>query len=417
MLSCLNTRLTTAGTFAVEIRYDVLGSQPLTEGDICDWHCSLFLRPLPKRYIASIILNRLTKPLNASRVFLDKLRQMIQFLRDESGVYPQDSSEYLSALCESLAQRSCSSKLAAALTSKYPTLRHRCEDHENCSDILEAGPLPTHLKIIAAVVVKDSKLVRALLPKLLQTDEWRCEIFGSPLWLAVDQKDTPTIRTILHWLERIYGPDSPAPAYLLGKKQRVEILIAIDRAFVTSNLKVLQALLSFYNYRFGPSGRGRYDQWLYEAYRIASKRYLEAVLAVAKRGREVISREGLLHVIRYANPKHINTLVSTKALDINRNFSNTTPLIAAVRSGSLDIIRAILDAGADINSGWFSYSAMGVAFSTKQKQEHKIRIVKLLLERGAELPATDQWPKAGKRGTSQIRALLEEEQKKRKNQA
>ncbi|KAH7070676.1 hypothetical protein BKA63DRAFT_569043 [Paraphoma chrysanthemicola] len=403
-------------TFAVEIQYDVLHSQPLGEDDIPQWSWSTSVRPLPTRYVASIVRYRLNKPLNASPEFLDKLRQMIQFLRDESDVYPQDSPEYLNVLCESLAQRSCTQQLAAALTCKYTALRHRCEDHEDCSDILKDGPLPTHLKIIAAVVIKDSKLVLALLPKLLQTDEWRCEIFGSPLCLAVEHKDTKTVHTILHWLESIYGPDAAAPGYLLGEKQKLEILSAIDRAFVANNLKVLQTLLSFYAHRFGPSGRYTYNGWLCKAYGLANTGYLEAVLAVAKRGREVISREGLVNMTRYAESSHINILVSTKALDIDRDFYKATPLTAAVRSGSLDKIRAILDAGADINSGWFPYSAMGVAFRTKQKQEHKVRIVRLLLERGAMLPATDQWPKAGERGTSQIRALLEAEQKKRKEE-
>ncbi|KAH7082376.1 hypothetical protein FB567DRAFT_594863 [Paraphoma chrysanthemicola] len=406
-------------TFAVETQYDVLHLQPLTKDDVNWFGYDRSIRPLPKAYPPSIIRSRLNKPPNSFPGFLNKTHRMARSLRDAMESSRQESEETVTTLCESLAQGLPGYRLELALTSDVYLVRH----YGGASDGLGSGPLLIVQKLIAVVLVNDCGLVLQSFPDLLEKDEWQCPFFGCPLSLAVAQKSKDMARTILQWLLVIHNQGLPPSLDMSRTEQGFNIVKAIDNAFAHGSLEILQDLLSFHSRRFGPADRTTYDTWLWRGYTKCSinTSYLEAVLAAPSEGQVKITREALVKAMRYYGPSHLETLITNKALNVHRVFGDTTPLIAAARGGILDNIRAILDAGADIDFELGSpsnrISAMTIAIRTKLRQDTKVSIVQLLLERGATLPPVHTWSEVGKRGTSQIRALLEEEQKKRNNQA
>lgn len=65
--------------------------------------------------------------------------------------------------------------------------------------------------------------------------------------------------------------------------------------------------------------------------------------------------------------------------DVNERSGLKTPLIAALRGGSMDIVSLLLEAGADVNLGTASSTPLSVACSMARPD-----LVKLLLDKGAD---------------------------------
>ena len=89
--------------------------------------------------------------------------------------------------------------------------------------------------------------------------------------------------------------------------------------------------------------------------------------------------------------QHIVEVLNTDGMDANKQFSDTNPLVAAIRGGKVENVQAVLDAGADINRGITprskNFSPFELLVHVPIGKVQRDSIARLLLDRGAILPA------------------------------
>jgi len=103
--------------------------------------------------------------------------------------------------------------------------------------------------------------------------------------------------------------------------------------------------------------------------------------------------------------KVITLLFGKGLIGPNSSLETTSPLVCAVKSGHIDVIRAVLNAGADVDGVW-DRDCHQNPLCTAVRRNHEAA-VKLLLKRGASYNRD--------KGGNEIDPLAQAKRRKRKN--
>lgn len=138
--------------------------------------------------------------------------------------------------------------------------------------------------------------------------------------------------------------------------------------------------------------RSEYDAWLASAIRTGSVETVKFVLDIRLRSKAKVTRGRLITACTHGVPEVVTALFGRNLMNSNRKFSNTTPLIAAVRSRHLDVVKAVLSAGADISGSieQYPHTPLRAAFSMKTRKD---AVTELLVAHGAIIPDSEPWPR------------------------
>ncbi|KAF1958204.1 hypothetical protein CC80DRAFT_490822 [Byssothecium circinans] len=142
--------------------------------------------------------------------------------------------------------------------------------------------------------------------------------------------------------------------------------------------------------------RKDFNKWLTAAIRTQSVDFVKTVLSVNINSRAKVSQGMFVTACNQGVPEIITALFGKNQIDPNKKFLECTPLILATRTGNLDVMKAVLDAGADINGSISEWPCnaleQAVHIRKAPSMEKREAAAKLLLSRGADVSATRSWP-------------------------
>ena len=356
-----------------------------------------------------LLFNRLKKPLDAEMPLLDKLREMHNFL--VQAVRPEsrsDGQELLAKLCRAVSIYIGQMSLFLYLSRVQP----RYYDRTKPMAYLRA-PLDLQQKIVAAMAIGDHDLVRNLLPENLKSPEWRSLIFGSPLSFAICQGDANVVRTVLQCMSQ-YGAHG---------MNLLEVLIddyygeswsktsAMAYAITCRRPKVLDVIKEFQE-RFGkPLSRKAYNTLLTLAICSGEVDLVRVVFRLKVNGGVRITLNHITEAAQSRNEDVMLAIITSPGMSVNKAYSDTSPLLAAVRTGDVHMVRAVLKAGAEIDMKVGGRTALVEAMTAG-----KDVIFQTLLDHGAQLPPRAVWPQVPRKQNSKqkgVREVLENEQRRR----
>ena len=132
-------------------------------------------------------------------------------------------------------------------------------------------------------------------------------------------------------------------------------------------------------------------------------------------GKVQITRDTMVSACYLGTAEHLIAILSTPGMHANKRYADTTPLVAAVRSHSVEIVRVVLDAGADVDlkvgRGRKEMSPMDTVLKGVMPATNRIAIARLLLDRGATLPEPSTW--SASHGYRALKGMFEDEEAKR----
>jgi hypothetical protein len=279
------------------------------------------------------------------------------------------------------------------------------------------GPITAPQKLIAAITVRDAHLVRGTLPLLSNSAGWICPVLGAALNAAVIRRTDAPIIAILQWLEqpniRYQGLDD----VLTSNKYGFNISAAISIALRRRNCRVLQLLVDFHDKHLSPVEKGKYNSWVALACFVYDVTALRAVLRMKFKGPVQITRENMICAMYGRTVQHVVEMLNSKGMHANKQFTNTNPLVAAIRSHKVDNVRAVLDAGAEVDRGARlgneDLSPFELLIRTTISADDRKDIARLLLDRGATLADPALWRSS--KAYRRLRRMLKGEQLTRKS--
>ena len=400
--------LTATGTFAIEIAHDIFANHSV-ESLEAGWYPRRILyndigRILDNN-IGILLFNRLKKPLGANPEFLDKIREMASFLVAElARKTEQEYQKLLMQLCLSIA--------AYLGRNKVFSLLHSVQPEYNMPDIAYLkAPLDLAQMLIAAVAVDAHDLATTLLSQMSEKSPWRIQVFGSPLTFAIDRGSEQIVRTILdcsvHSGTRgvsiqgvfseydIYGTWTPM-AHAIGSRQP----------------GVLRVIKEFHEKHIGPSDKKMFNTLLSRAIRSGMIQIVQIILHLKVPRGATVTMNHLIGAANAHSPEIMLAITSAPGMGINRRFKNTSPLIAAVQARDVHVVRALLNAGADVDMKVDANGPEKSALSVAIEAGYDV-ITQVLLDHGATLPPASRWPKKTSRKCKGVLELLYKEERKR----
>jgi uncharacterized protein len=230
--------------------------------------------------------------------------------------------------------------------------------------LLAAGARPSPLSLVLATG-DPPDVVEALLAR-------GAPVRGQPgrdaLFYAADRSDVAMIRRLL---SAGAEPDSPFPAPS-----------ALDTAVARGNLEIVRLLLA--------AGARPRQETLDRAAAAGRPDVLRLVQESRPSGAE--SRPGPMALLLAAQASNVAAidLALASGVDVNAREGGTTPLVHAARSGSAEVVRRLLKAGANPNLP----GADGVRPLMAAAMSGREGVLPLLVEAGADLEA--QWSTEGR---------------------
>jgi hypothetical protein len=181
----------------------------------------------------------------------------------------------------------------------------------------------------------------------------------------------------------------------LGEDFTINLSLDVYRAILVA-ISMLNLLVDWYKKISGSPWAKDRGTWIKEAVKSGSMELLEAVLAHHTTKAHKRSHQYALMdtIFARATPSMVTALIQDGRIDIGKKFRSNSELISATKSGNLSNMQVVLDAGADINyrlgkgRGKTTTSALDIAI-----MKENTGAMELLLDRGAEIPRMEVWPR------------------------
>jgi hypothetical protein len=274
-------------------------------------------------------------------------------------------------------------------------------------------------KVAAAIAIREYDLVRSLLPQLLMCAEWRSPLLGSPLSFVTSQGGVDVVRTVLQRIKIHDGHGSTSffgaldNGYFGNAWQKMS---ALEYAISGQRPKVLVVVKGFYEQVGLSLSKVTYNGLLSQVISSGEPESVRTILCMNARGSRKVTLNHLREAAKSHNPKIMMPIVASPGMTVNKAYVETSPLIASVRYGDIHMVRAVLQAGAEVNlkvdAEPKTKTALGEAMATGKEA-----MTQMLLDYGATMPPRATWPHDSKNNDWKhkgVREVLENENRKRR---
>ncbi|KAH7082377.1 hypothetical protein FB567DRAFT_447986 [Paraphoma chrysanthemicola] len=371
------------GTFASQISHEVLDKSSLATLSTAD------LASFTEKNLGRILYSRLKTYSDAAQPLLDKLEQMSDFLMQAVGSATiSEQQDLLKRLCSAAAGfmgRHSVFVLLGALPPRF---------HGEFSKRLDAlnAPLGLAQKAAAAIAIQDQDLVRSLVPGLLGTTEWYSDLFGSPVGFAISQSNADIVRIVLHCmidsgLKKAKIPTTMASDCYSSASFDIS---AMHYAITTDRPEALEAIEDFRKVYQMRTTKTAFGDLLSLAIRLGQVRSVKIVLSMNVPSCEKEKADNLKRAAMSKNPHIMRAIMMSPGMGVDKVYADISPLVAAVRSADVHMVRAVLQAGADVNLrvGWAHEGKSPLEAALEPGREV---VAQALLDSGAEIPPRDKW--------------------------
>ncbi|KAI4950631.1 hypothetical protein J4E91_004516 [Alternaria rosae] len=254
-----------------------------------------------------------------------------------------------------------------------------------------------HDQLMAAISVGAHDKVAELLPHVPAS--LPLGAFGAPMLACVLQDDQDVITLMMKYLDqhesRRFKRDQ-----VIKHNSPYSMLDAMRPAIMDGRLDMVNLLLSYLCRYLTPYDNIHFPGWIHRAVLSQHIEILKALLQVAPgtkplRVNSVIFEQGL----KIGNPAIVSTLIKYGSMKLDSRSSQLSALSVCIRVGSVAVIHAVAEAGADIdfvmdrhrlkNRGAITPLEYAIHFK-------KYDAVVCLIECGAKVPPISTWPTSKK---------------------
>lgn len=236
--------------------------------------------------------------------------------------------------------------------------------------------------------MNDNHLVSTLLP---QTRSKPSEMFGFPFNNAVALENLEMVKTIVHAVDEIPETDSRMGYRGPSHWDPFSLSEAVDAAISHGNLRILNYLVDYLNTRTTRPSIDKFRDWVDQA--VIYRASVDAINALLRVQLDEGFQDSYRRVFPSACSYHhepILTAAIIKLMDINHQYREKTPLMVAVSLERPEVVKMVLDAGANVNArgDQSPYTALGYALQYRHYMDDDCReerqaCIKLLLLYGA----------------------------------
>lgn len=384
-------------TFAGEIYHDVFTKQPI---DMIKCEADRSIVGATTETLHYFLFCRTKKLLGANDFLPKRINDMADFLVQGNEV-PTETlrDEYLNRLCTAV------------------VYRFQNYDHHHCIiNILQGGPAfthtpsrrPSYISAIdkditdgdrvsaAAAAVDDIVVFKRLISKLSDADDalqkllrlahdlsWE-GIFGHPIKVALAFGYDGIISEITEQWKALPLPDDELSKTDAKWENFHGANHYIHSAIQSAQRKDLQELIDVYTHFCGPVPlKCHYEDWIITAAKAGDTQILRIIMDVKTKPKMRMTKSTFEKICNAGYPDFISTIFKKGLVRPKDSYgARDCPLSIAIRCGHLDVIRAVLDNGADVE-GPAKYSDIPLNTAVRGCN---IDAIELLLERGATVP-------------------------------
>jgi hypothetical protein len=274
--------------------------------------------------------------------------------------------------------------------------------------------LDWHEKFIAALSVRAYGLVARLLPDAPRY--LRQSVWDYPISAAVRLGDSEMITLMLDVLDqeksKIWKRNQ-----MLDSDSIYNIQVGVSHSITNNHAEMTALLLEYlHDYKF-LTNKPFYHEWVKLAIDCQNNESLKSLLQVTaedspyhivNRTFEQGCRKGSLNIVK--------TLLKYGQVQLHSSSSTSSALAASIRSGTVDMVREVVEAGADIDYAMTTHRiARRPTITSLEYAIHikKYDVVAYLIECRAKVPSESIWPSRGKI-LKVLQKAVEERKKKSK---
>ncbi|KAH7350431.1 hypothetical protein BKA66DRAFT_446928 [Pyrenochaeta sp. MPI-SDFR-AT-0127] len=361
-------------TFASEISNNIITRQPtavLRQIENC-----MIVKIISTRYLAHRIVN----PKDVDAKFRSLISRMADYL---SQALDCPRWKFLEQLCEGLLRCWRPYHIFNLLWSTFDPSHHPLQMQFFLEEPEELSF--TH-KIVAAIAVRAYGLINELM-HWFSTKESNhgCCI---PILLSVRTSDSQLFDLTLKYLRTLVKSNIAVGLAV------VDVDCPISTILSTRSLKGLQRLVAFYTECNISPAQENYKHWVDVASNLPAD-YLKTIFLLSPRTGVKVEKANFVEACRRDDIELIQQFFKHGDIPISDNSGQRNALILTAKySTDIVVVRAVIDAGADINAQIPAddprYGIMTAILVASERGWPKM--VEYLLGRGAELPAPARWP-------------------------
>ncbi|CAN9281778.1 unnamed protein product [Alternaria sp. RS040] len=274
--------------------------------------------------------------------------------------------------------------------------------------------LDWHEKFIAALSVRAYELVARLLPdapRYLQQGVW-----DYPISAAIRLGDSEMITLMLDVLDQEKGKNWKI-FQMLHIDSIYNIQVGVTLSISSNHPEITALLLEYLNDYKSLTNRSFYREWVKLAIDCQNDESLKSLL-------QVIAEDSPYHILnrtfeqgcRMGSLNVVKMLLKYGQVQLHSSSNTSSALAASIRSGTVDMVREVVEAGADIDYAMTTHRIPRRPTITPLEYAIHIKkydVVAYLVECGAKVPSESIWPSRGKI-LKVLQKAVEERKKKSK---
>ncbi|KAF1958199.1 hypothetical protein CC80DRAFT_534007 [Byssothecium circinans] len=335
---------------------------------------------------------RSKKLLDADPVLPNKVNEMMQYLYSELNTPAREKDAQLEKVCQLVM---CSyDRRHLNRVFQWDIVPWKGRIYFNSRLNIPDEVLTPQGKLGAAIAVGATDLVKRLMDEFINPDstQWNGDtMFGDwPLRAAALRGDSRMIDTINAKLSEMKAANvsSAGRQGFITHHQGKRFNGAFHTAIRTNDVGSIRSMWDLYLKHLkdskAPLGPPIIDMWLLEAIRTERADIVRLVMGLPRLTNFVVSTANFLSACDTSNTALVEALIDheNNGMPINYLGNYFTPLVGAVRYGTLAIVNAVLDAGADVNLRTIPDNASAIEYALARRRED---IARALLNKNPDL--------------------------------